>query len=301
MQNFKSQLNITGMMHSYYVDYYVSHFLLSLKKKGLDSYKKHIIDPDDLKTVFYPTENPLSGISKPKARYSFNPNNVDTIFWPSFDWLEDILNHPVPPFGPFNLPPLFGTSLIHNSATTPSPYKKYMRKVMENSIKSKNIPVEEIENIKEIFSQNEIEVLSQLRNLNYNYYENSRIFEELNQMSDFIFEVSSKENYPALLSIYSIALDSANYWNKNIKDKIWFQNLFGENADKIFAKSGPGGRIGGADVGGAIGGGTAGAIFGASVSVGTATVPGWAAGAIAGGITSSATQAVVELVDWIWS
>lgn len=95
-------------------------------------------------------------------------------------------------------------------------------------------------------------------------------------------------------STISIAQHSSEYWygqyedwgnlNCSIKSRGWF-------SWKAVVKN---------DVAYGAAGGIAGALIGGTVTVGAATIPGWAAGAIGGAIGGSAGNAILQVLDNVW-
>ncbi len=197
-------------------------------------------------------------------------------------WIKLIFCSPVPPFNPMFLKPLAenkelfaNVDLLESQAQKNNYYK-----VTEFSIENRNTPIKEVENINDVYTKKEIELFSEL--VEYVNSTKKPSAKEIKKLEQSSYEISSKENFALVSGVFSIATHSNHYWNKEVFEKVWYLDTFGDSQD-IFAKGKGGGSVVGADIAGAIVGGIIGAAFGGA--------GGGLGGLIGGAVVGSGVQA----------
>ena len=195
-------------------------------------------------------------------------------------WVKLVFQSPIPPFNSMFLKPIpQGQAMFSNvDLLEYQGQKGRYHSIIEKSIEYRNTPIQNIENINEAYNPKELEILVKLVDyLNTTKKPSQKQIKELEKAAS---DVASKENVAMLSAIFSVATHSNSYWKKEVLQKTWYLDIFGQG-DNVFAKEG--GSVTGADVVGAIVGGVFGGLFGGG--------GGALGGAIGGSLVASCVQA----------
>ncbi len=112
----------------------------------------------------------------------------------------------------------------------------------------------------------------------------------------------SHEDQYLILSTLSIAKNSLQYWHDNYNDWTYaLEDLYNLSHQKIQLRRWFSWKaVAKNDIAYGAGGALAGALVGGAVSVGTLSIPGYAAGAIGGAVGGSVGNAGLQILDRIW-
>ncbi|MBL4648920.1 MAG: hypothetical protein JKY03_04260 [Aureispira sp.] len=199
-------------------------------------------------------------------------------------WSKLVFYQPIPPFNPRLLKSLSGNDGLFENVDmldkqSASQYGELIQFVREN----KDIDLEDIKGINKVFDKNELKIFEELKDITQSF--NNSTLKQIDKLEEKAFEASSKENIALVLAVFSVAKSSAVYWNRDIFNKVWYREMFGDAQD-VFASEGGGGSTTWADVKGAIVGGFWGAVFGG--------VGGGIGGGIGGSLIASCDQAAAN-------
>jgi len=125
---------------------------------------------------------------------------------------------------------------------------------------------------------------------------------ELIKIEEISKQKISYEDQYLILSTLSIAKNSLQYWHDNYNDRTYaLEDLYNLSHQKIQLRRWFSWKaVAKNDIAYGAGGAVAGALVGGAVSVGTLSIPGYAAGAIGGAVGGSVGNAGLQILDRIW-